>query len=221
MVAGAWERYGVCGYDLTGQRLWQDRSRTNVEAVTALADGRVVVTYNRRATRVLQASTGQEVRSLRGVLRVIALSADLSLAVGGGWCRLLDRSLDPVAPRIATGWGPVWCAASDGEHLAITDNEFLRILDPHGRERARSASHVRHVVHDPLTRTWVAIHETDEGQASLLRLDHDAAVLEQRPCERPLDVATVRAGRALVLLTDAGVQVLDCSDWSTRVLVDV
>lgn len=39
VVTGAWERHGVCGYDLTGQRLWQDRSRTNVEAVTALTGG--------------------------------------------------------------------------------------------------------------------------------------------------------------------------------------
>lgn len=89
VVAGAWERHGVCGYDLTGQRLWQDRSRTNVEAVTALAGGRVVITHLRRATRVLEAATGEEVRSLRGVLRVIALTSDLSLAVGGGGWRLV------------------------------------------------------------------------------------------------------------------------------------
>ncbi|PRY06862.1 hypothetical protein CLV37_13112 [Kineococcus rhizosphaerae] len=55
--------------------------------------------------------------------------------VGGWWCRLLDRSLEPVGSRIATGLGPVWFAASDGEHLAIEDNGFLRILDTDGRER--------------------------------------------------------------------------------------
>ncbi len=25
VVAGAWERHGVCGYDLSGERLWQER----------------------------------------------------------------------------------------------------------------------------------------------------------------------------------------------------
>ena len=142
------------------------------------------------------------------------------MAAGAAWCRLLDASLEPVAPRIATGLGPVWFAATDGEHLVITDNGFMRILDSGGRERARVAGHVRHLVHDPLTGTWVAIHESEQGQAWLLRFDHDAGVLQERACERPRDAATVRGGRALVLLTDAGVQVLDCSDWSTRVLGD-
>ncbi|NAZ85091.1 hypothetical protein [Kineococcus indalonis] len=221
VVAGAWERHGVCGYDLSGERLWQDRSRTNVEAVTALAGGRVVVTHLRRATRVLQAATGEEVRPLRGVLRVIPLTPDLSLGVGGGWCRLLDRSLDPTGPRIATGLSPVWSAATDGEHLMTCEiGGPLRILDPEGRERARWTDHFRHLVHDPVTATWVVVHETDEGQASLLRLDYDAAVLDRQPCERPRDVATTRAGRSLILLTDNGVRVVDCSDWSTRVLGD-
>ncbi|WP_205709608.1 hypothetical protein [Kineococcus siccus] len=122
MVAGAWERHGVCGYDLSGQRLWQDRSRTNVEVVTALAGGRVAVTYLRRATRVLEAASGEEVRSLRGALQVFALRPDVSLAVGSDWCRLLDRSLDPLGSRISTsGRGGFVSAATDGEHLAVAE----------------------------------------------------------------------------------------------------
>lgn len=218
MAAGAYTRHGVCGYDLSGERLWQDRSRTNVQVLTALAGGRVAVSCDRGPTRVLDAVTGEEVRSLRGVLQVIALTEDLSLAVGGGWCRLLDRSLDPVAPRIATGLGPVWFAATDGEHLAIEDNGFLRILDLDGRERVRVGDHLRPLTHDPLTGTWVTIRESWAGQASLVRFDDDAVVVEERSCERPRDVAVMDAGRALVVLTDAGVQVVDCSDWSTRAL---
>lgn len=217
VVAGAWERHGVCGYDLTGQRLWQDRSRTNVEAVTALAGGRVVVTHLRRATRVLEAATGEEVRSLRGVLRVIALTSDLSLGVGGGWCRLLDGSLDPLGPRIATGLGPVWFAAGDGEHLAFTDNGFLRILDSDGRERARVPEHFRLVLHDPVTGTWVAVGETFEGKNSLIRLSDDGEVLERRPWDlRVGGTATMRGGRTLIVITAEGVQVVNCADWSVR-----
>ncbi|WP_207345988.1 hypothetical protein [Arthrobacter sp. E3] len=218
VVAGAWERHGVCGYDLTGQRLWQDRSRTNVEAVTALAGGRVVVTYLRRATRVLEAATGEEERSLRGVLRVIALTSDLSLAVGGGWCRLLDRSLDLLGSRIATGLGQVWFAASDGEHPAVTDNGFLRILDSDGRERARVAEDfIRHVLHDPVTGTWVAVHETSEGKNSLLRFSNDGEVLERRPWDlRVSGTASMRGGRTLSLITAEGGQVVNCADWSVR-----
>jgi hypothetical protein len=218
VVAGAWERHGVCGYDLTGQQLWQDRSRTNVEAVTALTGGRVVVTHLRRATRVLEAATGEEVRSLRGALRVIALRPDLSLAVGGGWCRLLNRSLDPLGSRISTGLNMVWCAASDGEHLAITEiGGPLRILDSDGRERARIAEHFRHVLHDPVTGTWVAVHEPSDGKNSLFRFSNDGDVLERCPWNLRIGgTATMRGGRRLILITAEGVQVMNCADWSVR-----
>ena len=219
VVAGAYTRHGVCGYDLTGKRLWQDRSRTNVQILTALAGGRVAVSCNRGPTRVLEAATGDEVRSLRGALQVIALTGDLSLGVSGGWCRLLDGSLDPLGPRIATDLNPVWLAATDGEHLVVSGiGGPLRILDLDGRERARVAGHFRHVVHDPVTATWVLVRVSDDGQTSLLRLTHDAEVLEQRPWGPFSDVATMRGGEALVLLTAEGPQILDCSDWSARAL---
>ena len=219
VVAGAYTHHGVCGYDLSGGRLWQDRSRTNVQIVTALAGGRVAVSYNRGPTRVLEAATGNEVRSLRGVLQVIALTPDLSLGVSGGWCRLLDGSLDPLGPRIATGLNPAWLAAGDGEHLAVSGiGGPLRFLALDGRERARVDGHFRHVVHDPVSATWVLVRVSDDGQTSLLRLTHDAEVLEQRPWALFRDVATMGSGAALILLTDAGPQVLDCSDWSVRTL---
>jgi hypothetical protein len=74
----------------------------------------------------------------------------------------------------------------------------------------------RHVVHDPVTGTWVVVHETGDGKTSLLRLTHDAKLLEQRPCDPLRDVVTIRGGSALALLGDEGVQVLDCSDWRVR-----
>lgn len=219
VVAGAYTRHGVCGYDLSGQRLWQDRSRTNVQVLTALAGGRVAVSCNRGPTRVMEAATGNEVCSLRGVLRVIALTPDLSLGVSGGWCRLLDGSLDPLGSRIMTGLNPVWLAASDGEHLAVSGiGGPLRFLNRDGLERASVAGHFRHVVHDPVTATWVLVRVCDDGQTSLLRLTEDAEVLEQRSWVPFRDVTTMGGGRMLVLLTDEGPQVLDCSDWSVRAL---
>ncbi|WP_328291196.1 hypothetical protein OG218_00245 [Kineococcus sp. NBC_00420] len=217
VVAGAWERHGVCGYDLMGKRLWQDRSRTNVQAVTAVADGRVVVTHLRRATRVLDAASGEEVRSLRGALQVFAVRADMTLVVGSDWCRLLNGSLDPLGSRVGTSGGGLVSAATDGEHLAVAEvGGPLRIVDPDGRERARVADHFRHVLHDPVTKTWVAVHETIEGKNSLLRFSHDGEVLERRPWDRVGGTATMRGGRTLVLITTEGVQVVNCADWGVR-----
>lgn len=219
VVVGTWAREGVCGYDVTGERLWQDRSRTNVQIVTALDEGRIAVSYNRSTTRVLEAGTGHEVRSLRGVRRVFPLRPGLSLGMGSSdWCRLLDRSLDPLGPRIPVASAAIVSAAFGGDHVAIAEiGGPLRILDTGGRERARVNDHFRHVVHDPVTNTWVAIHEGSDGQ-SLLRLTHDAEVLEQRRCAYSWDVATMRGGRTLVLLSDAGMQLLNCSDWSIHTI---
>lgn len=219
VVAGAWTRHGVCGYDMRGHQLWQDRSRTNVQTMTALAGGRVAVSCNRGPTRVLDAATGREESSLRGVREVFALSPDLSLAMGSNWCRLLDYSLDPLGARIAVPSAMLVSAATDGEHVAVAEvGGPLRILDLDGRERARVSDHFRHVVHDPVTRTWVVVRESDEGTTSLVRLAHDAEVLEQRRCDPVADTTTIRGGRALALLVDEGVQVVDCSDWSTLTL---
>src|SRR4051794_3081527 len=41
VVAGAWARHGVCGYSVTGEQIWQDKTRSAVQHVTALARGRV------------------------------------------------------------------------------------------------------------------------------------------------------------------------------------
>jgi hypothetical protein len=219
VVAGAYTHHGVCGYDLMGQRLWQDRSRTNVQILTALAGGRVAVSCDRGPTRVLDAATGQEVRSLRGARQVFALRPGLSLGMGSGWSRLLDRSLEPLGPRIVVSYAGLVSAASDGEHVAVAEvGGPLRILDLDGRERARVSEHFWHVAHDPVTGTWVVVHRTDEGKTSLLRLTHDAEVLERRPYDPLSYVTTIRGGGGLALLVDEGVQVLDCSDWSTRTL---
>ncbi|MCC3295484.1 hypothetical protein LJ756_12725 [Arthrobacter sp. zg-Y411] len=167
---------------------------------------------------MLEAATGEEVGTLRGALRVIALTSDLSLEVGSGWCRLLDRSLNPLGSRIATGLNTVWCAASDGEHLAITEiGGPLRILDSDGRERARIAEHFRHVLHDPVTNSWIAVHEPTGGKNSLFRFSNEGELLERRPWDlRIRGTATMRGGRTLILITDQGGQVVDCADWSVR-----
>ena len=124
-----------------------------------------------------------------------------------------------MGPRIAVPSASMVSAAAGGDHLAITEiGGPLRILDSDGRERARVGDHFRFVVHDPVTDTWVAIREPSDGRQSLLRLSHDAEVVEQRPCGYWWDVATMRGGSILVLLSDAGLQLLDCSDWSLHTL---
>ncbi|WP_205709609.1 hypothetical protein [Kineococcus siccus] len=81
------------------------------------------------------------------------------------------------------------------------------------------AEHFRHVLHDPVTGTWVAVHETCEGRNSLFRFSDDGEVLERRPSDlRVGGTATMRGGRTLILITAEGVAIIDCADWSVREL---
>ena len=219
VVAGAYTRHGVCGYDLSGELLWQDRSRTNVQILTALAGGRVAVSCNRGPTRVLDVVTGDEVGSLRGVLEVIALAEGLSLVVGSGWCRLLDGALESLGPRIPTGLHPVWLGATDGEHLVIGElGGRTRILDQDGRERGRLADQFGLLFHEPVNGTWVGLRGDDDGQNWLTRFTDDAEIIDQHRVGPLRDAAVMCGGRALIILVDDGVQVLDCADWTVRPL---
>src|SRR4051812_25475088 len=55
IVAGAWARHGVCGYSLTGEQMWQNKARSAVQTVTALASSRVAVGYATGPAAVLDA----------------------------------------------------------------------------------------------------------------------------------------------------------------------
>ncbi len=100
IVAGAREGHRVCGYSLNGARIWQSTTHSAVQHVTALASGRVAVGFERGPATVLDATTGQELRSLRGVTGVHALTPGMSLLASNTYVRLADADLEPMGHRI-------------------------------------------------------------------------------------------------------------------------
>src|SRR3954447_25163452 len=100
IVAGAWARHGVCGYSLTGEQMWQNKARSAVQHVTALASGRVAVGYAKGPAAVLDAATGQELRSLRGVTGVHALTPEIPLVASNASGRPADAEREPMGLRI-------------------------------------------------------------------------------------------------------------------------
>jgi hypothetical protein len=227
VLAGAWERHGVCAYDLAGQLLWQNRQPSAVQHLTVVGGGRVVVGYERTGTRVLDVTSGEEVRRLRGVRYVVALRRGLSLGVGNDWYRLLGPDLDPCGPRVslrAGSWAVVSAAADDEGHLVVKEAGGPLRFFTEGQERVvvwTPDDLVPHVAHDPATRTWVVVREIDDGdsvRAQVVRLDDDGRVLEQQNSAPLLDAVTVRDGRELVLLR-SGLEVMDCATLRTRTLL--
>jgi hypothetical protein len=72
VVAGAWERHGVCGYDAaTGDRVWQRPEIKRVQQVSSAGNSGqlVAVRPNDGALRILDAATGVEVARVRSAQR--------------------------------------------------------------------------------------------------------------------------------------------------------
>jgi hypothetical protein len=212
IVAGAWERHGVCGYSLAGQRLWQNKKRSAVQHVTALASGRVAVGYARGPATVLDAATGQEMRSLRGVTGVHALTQDMSLLASNTYARLADAELEPMGRRIPLRSFAVLDAAASDRHVALAEaGGPLRILDLDGAERATHTvadGHTLTVTYERASGTWRALTRVDRGDDvdyGLVRLSDDGEVLEQRPFDAVTDATWLRDGAVLVYGNERGV----------------
>lgn len=225
VVAGAWARHGVCGYSLTGEPLWEDRTQSHVQDVTALAHGRVAVGHARGPARVLDGSTGAEVRSLRGVTGVHALTPTVSLLESSAHYRLADTELEPLGRRIELRSFAVLAAAASAEHVAVAEaGGPLRILDLDGTERAAYAvpgGHVVSVAHDRATGTWRAVtrvERQDEVDHRHVRLSDDGEVLDEHPLGDVLDATWLRDGGALVLSSGIGLVVLDGHTKDARLL---
>lgn len=224
IVAGAWARHGVCGYSLSGEQVWQNRTRSAVQHVTALGSGRVAVGYAKGPAAVLDALTGEELRSLREVVGVYALTPNLSLLEGRAYVRLADAELEAIGQRIALRSFAVLDAAASAEHVAVAEaGGPLRILDFDGTQRAAHVipgGHVLTVAHDRASGTWRAITRVDreaDVTYELIRLSDDAELLEQRPFEARLDAtAWLRDGTVLVYGNESGVFVLENFEATAR-----
>lgn len=224
IVAGAWARHGVCGYSLTGEQIWQNKARSAVQSVTALGSGRVAVGYAKGPAAVLDAMTGQELRSLRAVTGVHALTPAMSLLESTTYVQLADTNLEAIGKRIALRSFAVLDAATSGEHVAVAEAAGpLRILDLDGTERAAHAvpgGHVLTVARDRATGTWPAVSRVERGTDvayELIRLSDDAELLERRPFDAGGDaMAWLREGTVLVYGAETGVFVLEDSTTIPR-----
>ncbi len=71
VVAGAWERHGICGYDAsTGERLWQRRDLKRVQSLSPAGDGSAVAAcFDSCLMQVLDAASGTTIATVRAVRR--------------------------------------------------------------------------------------------------------------------------------------------------------
>lgn len=96
VVAGAWERYGICGYDAgTGERLWQRKDLKRVQALAPVDGDAVAACFDMASMQVLDAASGATVATVRGVRRfwqsrhqplgTVAMSGGIALIGSDDW----------------------------------------------------------------------------------------------------------------------------------------
>lgn len=115
IVAAAWERHGVCGYDAkTGAELWQRKDLKRAGPLSPAGDGSLVaVALDRRAMQVLDAATGASVARVTNAQRLWQ-SRHASLAAVGSYQQL--RLLGTQT------WTREWSTSIDG--FAVLDVGF-------------------------------------------------------------------------------------------------
>ena len=114
VVAAAWERHGVCGYDGSGKQLWQRKDLKRAGPLSPMRDGSLVaVGLDRRSLQILDAATGATVASVRGAQRLWQSRHGAFAAAG---------SYQQVALLENAGWKRTWKAPVDG--FALLDVAF-------------------------------------------------------------------------------------------------
>jgi hypothetical protein len=217
VVAGAWARHGVGGYDATtGERLWQRKEVKRVQWVTpARTDGGLVaVRPDDGALQILDAATGADVASVRGARHYWQSPfAPIGAAEAYGHVLGIDgttwsvRWRAPVAgfALLAAAFAPesvVVANTVDGDSGAATSVVCFD-LDGHQRwERANPPdTNCPWLAWDEDASQWLAIrfHVNHRVPDTLLRWSEDGEELSSIPLEpRAHEYAFLPGGHRLV-----------------------
>lgn len=205
VIAGAWARGGVCGYDaITGQQMWQRRDLGRVQAIRALDPALAGTWLEGQSARVLRSSTGREVARLRGVRQVLALSHDRCVLAGKRWAAVGSRDFVP-ARRVPLESFAVLDGALSPQSAAVSEADGpLRILGAHGDVVGRWAvpgAHVLRAAWDDEEQQWLGVirHLRTPGH-ELIRLSPEAEPAHRLRIGDLADAAFLGSGRYLAIL---------------------
>jgi hypothetical protein len=126
VVAAAWERDGICGYDaLTGARLWQRKDLKRTQRLSPAGKGELVAaSLEGQALQVLDAATGETKASIRSAASF--WQSPLAPVAVTGWNREIAL-IDTVS------WERRWRGPIEG--FAVLDaafgSDFLAVSDAH------------------------------------------------------------------------------------------
>lgn len=227
MIAGAWERHGICGYEPgSGELLWQRKDLKRPQDLTPAGGGELLAAcLDERPMHVLDAATGETVATVRAVdefrqsplaqLGVASSVQKVSLIDTESWKRewtsrvegfgTLDVAFAPdrfVVSELVDGAGALLCFDPSGELLWDV--------------RLAEDVNARTLQWDEESARWVAVlhHVNHEIPDTLVRWSEDDERVDEVPLEgQPDELELLPGGRYLVTATHG---VLDARD-GTRV----
>jgi hypothetical protein len=211
VVAGAWEREGICGYGADG-RVWQRKDLRQSHRLVRGQSGELLsATFERRATQVLVAATGDTVATLRGArnvywstgspLALIETAGAVALVETADWQRLgwehrltgfatLDAAFSPDAVLVADVEGELVCLDFDG---AVRWGW-----------RTPASTNCRTLAWDDDAGQWVGVtyNVNHKAPSALLRWTADGEALSRTEIGLRHELRLLASGRHLVADTD-------------------
>jgi hypothetical protein len=220
VVAGAWERHGVCGYEATtGERLWQRKDLKRVGPITPAGDGRLAAAcFQDRSMQVLDVGTGTTVASVRGARGFWqSRHAPVGLALTLGHVALIDTEDWSTRWRTSVAGFTSNAAAFSRDAVLVSDVADISqgrepwsvyCLDLSGLGRWRYAAprecSFLALGWNEASREWLAVqhHVNNSMLDTLLRWNSDGALLSSIPLGLVGEYAFLPSGR--LLLTGEG-----------------
>jgi hypothetical protein len=216
IVAGAWERHGICGYAPDGTQLWQRKDLRQPQHISPAAGGTLVVAcFDQRPMHVLAAGSGETVATVRAVRRFYdSPFTDIGLGEVYGHVALIDRH----------DWKVQWKAQIDGfatlSGAAAPDafavgggggfgrhgwsTSWVSCFSTAGEELWRWACppevNCPALAWDDAAAQWLGVlnHVNNEQPDTLVRWSADGHVIGELPLALLADYAFLPGGRHLV-----------------------
>jgi Anaphase-promoting complex subunit 4 WD40 domain len=218
VIAGAWERDGICGYGLSGEQLWQRKDLRKVQRLSWAGNGELVTAcFDEGPMRVLDASSGETVDEVRAVRRFARspfggtgeahLSGHAALIDSTTWARRWKAPITGFAilsMALAPGALLVSDVVAETEERSRGPTSGLWCFDLRGqliwRWDAPPETNCPSVAWDEIASEWVGVlHHVNRGAPdTLLRWSVDGEPVSGRPLGDFVEFELPVGGRHLI-----------------------
>ena len=223
VVAGAWERHGICAYAPDGSQAWQRKDLRRPQQLSPAQRGQYVVAcFDEKPMHVLAAGSGETVAKVRAIRHFHASRfGEVGLGADFGHALLLDTAEWSIAWKVPVeGFALLSAAAAPGA-FAVAD--VADVFDERGggppssvsalnldgevlwRWEAPRATNCPALAWDADAAEWVGVLNQVENRRpdTLVRWSPDGELLAEHPLALHDEYKFLPSGRHLV--TDDGV----------------